>query len=63
MDMKRLSWGIIMIAATALLAGCGGGGGGGTSLTVDGSASDAGRYHCIRSPGGHHAGNGPGVAG
>ena len=33
MNMKRLLWGFILIAATALLAGCGGGGGG-TSLMV-----------------------------
>ena len=35
MNMKRLLWGFILIAATALLAGCGGGGGG-TSLMVGG---------------------------
>ena len=42
MNMKRISWGLMMIAAVALLAGCGGGGG--TSLMVgpDGPARDAG---------------------
>ena len=34
MNMKRLLWGFTLIAATALLAGCGGGGG--TSLMVGG---------------------------
>ena len=34
MNMKRISWGLMMIAAVALLAGCGGGGG--TSLMVGG---------------------------